>query len=625
MPHPALSAAVARVGRSATRTADPTPGLSDGRLLARFVQTRDEPVFAELVRRLGPMVLGVCRRVSGDHHLADDAFQAAFLVLARRAADVRPKEAVRGWLYGVAVRTAREARTVSARRRTRELPVPAVPDRPADAPEAPDADALRMLDEEVAALPDHLRAAVALCELDGISRKDAAARLGVAEGTLSSRLAKARTVLAARLKKRGVALTAAGLGWALGQLASAAVPARLLLHTSALSTATGPVPPQVAALSTGVFRTMFLHKLALTAGAALVLGALVALARPGATAQEPARQPAPGAPTTKAADERKPAPAKKAGPGTLLLVREGSFQALTPDGKVRATFAAPERTGVAGMGCLSPDGTRAAVVVTGETPPAIEPPADGWPFKVVVQALDKADARKVVDMPSNWLTLNWAADGKRVVVGKHPDRDRGKNVETLLLDPDTGKTSPLDLPAGVWVLDCGRDGKAFLVAFDAKKTAKLGIATLGDATVRELAEVPNWPPGSVTGRLSPDGSKVLYTAADPARKDAHKWGVSQRPYLLDVRTKKSEPLAEFPENGRATGIAWSPDGKRLAYAWTQLHADFLKKDRVTGEDARVETEAFLIVADADGQNPRTVATDKGPWATNMVYGAIDWR
>src|SRR5205814_2915917 len=136
--------------RAATGTAE--PGETDGRLLARFARTGDEPAFRELVGRLGPMVLAVCRRVSGDDHLADDAFQAAFLVLARRAADVRPPEAVRGWLYGVAVRTAREARAGSARRRTRERPVPVLPDVPAAVVEPPDADALRALDEEVAAL-----------------------------------------------------------------------------------------------------------------------------------------------------------------------------------------------------------------------------------------------------------------------------------------------------------------------------------------------------------------------------------------------------------------------------------------------------------------------------------------
>jgi RNA polymerase sigma factor (sigma-70 family) len=272
MPNPALSA-VNRLIRAARSGGDPDDA-TDGQLIARFVQTRDEPAFRELVRRLGPMVLGVCRRVSGDAHLADDAFQAAFLVLARRAADVRPAEAVRGWLYGVAVRTAREARAVSARRRARETPVPILPDRPVKPTEPPDTEALRILDEEVAGLPDHLRAAVVLCELEGTSRKDAAARLGIPEGTVCSRLAKARKVLAARLRKRGVALSAAALA-VLGK-AWASVPSRLVEATTALAVASAPVPSAVAVLTKGVYRTMFFQKLKIVMAGGLLAAALAA-------------------------------------------------------------------------------------------------------------------------------------------------------------------------------------------------------------------------------------------------------------------------------------------------------------------------------------------------------------
>src|SRR5580700_9559630 len=115
MPNVPLSAAVAQLGRVfLTSESDAT----DGELLTRFVRTRDEVAFAELVRRLGPIVLGVCRRVTADTHLAEDAFQATFLVLARRAADIHPRETIRGWLYGVAARTAQKARVMSLRRRT---------------------------------------------------------------------------------------------------------------------------------------------------------------------------------------------------------------------------------------------------------------------------------------------------------------------------------------------------------------------------------------------------------------------------------------------------------------------------------------------------------------------------
>jgi len=168
---------------------------SDAQLLAWFVTDRDEEAFAGLVNRHGAMVLAVCRRVTGDAHLAEDAFQAVFLVLARRAAEVNPGSSLRSWLYGVAVRTAKDARTTAFRRRVRETSVPVVPDRPEPINELPDSEILRVLDEEIGRLPDHLRAAVIFFEIDGLSRRDTAARLGIPEGTLASRLGKARKVL----------------------------------------------------------------------------------------------------------------------------------------------------------------------------------------------------------------------------------------------------------------------------------------------------------------------------------------------------------------------------------------------------------------------------------------------
>src|SRR5262245_32048311 len=116
MPAAKLSDMVTRLGRAVPTDAPAT----DADLLAAFLTTRDEPAFAELVRRNGPMVFGVCRRVTGDHHLAEDAFQAVFVVLAAKAGSVRPRAALAGWLYGVAHRTALRARTMSDRRRRRE-------------------------------------------------------------------------------------------------------------------------------------------------------------------------------------------------------------------------------------------------------------------------------------------------------------------------------------------------------------------------------------------------------------------------------------------------------------------------------------------------------------------------
>ena len=344
MPHTTLSAVVATARRSAGASA---PVATDGELLARFVATRDEPAFAELVRRLGPMVLGVCRRVAGDSHLADDAFQAAFVVLARRAADVRPREAVRGWVYGVAVRVAREARAVSARRRAREVPVPVLPDRAAEPAEPPDADALRILDEEIAGLPDHLRAAVVLCELDGLARKDAARRLGVPDGTLSSRLAKARKLLAARLRSRGIALSAAGLSAALGSHATARVPAALTARALASAMSPGVVPAAVAALSTGVLRIMFAQKLkAVLALATVALGALACATLAGG---QPTPPPTPAKPPALASVPSTGAPAPfvpKPEITAPLAYKDLMLVLVTKDGAAAVVFADATETSV---------------------------------------------------------------------------------------------------------------------------------------------------------------------------------------------------------------------------------------------------------------------------------------
>src|SRR6266545_1952582 len=188
---------------------------SDGDLLGAFVAVRDADAFAELVRRHGPMVLGVCRRVVGDRTTADDAFQAVFLVLARRASAVRPREQVGNWLYGVAYRTALKARTVLARRRSREKQVDVMPEPTAPAASPPAWNDLQpVIDEELARLPDKLRLPVVLCDLEGRPQREVAKHLNVPPATLAT-----------RLTRRGVTLSGGALAGLLGTHASAfAVP-----------------------------------------------------------------------------------------------------------------------------------------------------------------------------------------------------------------------------------------------------------------------------------------------------------------------------------------------------------------------------------------------------------------
>src|SRR5262245_20421917 len=234
----------------------PDAGLSDGQLLAHFVATRDEGAFTALLRRHGEMVLGVARRVVGHAQDAEDVFQATFLILARKASSVATQSSVGTWLYRVAHRTALRARAQSARRGAMEQQVEEMPEPATEPPEL--VDWRPLLDEELRGLPPKYREAVVLCELEGRPRKEAALRLGVPEGTLSSRLAAARKLLASRLSRRGFALSA-------GLAATAAVPPALAGSTArvAVLVASGQLDtaaPAVA-LMKGVLQTMFFKKL----------------------------------------------------------------------------------------------------------------------------------------------------------------------------------------------------------------------------------------------------------------------------------------------------------------------------------------------------------------------------
>jgi RNA polymerase sigma factor (sigma-70 family) len=198
-------------------------GLSDAHLLRRFAEHRDESAFAALVARHGPMVLGVCRRLLGHEHDAEDAFQLTFVALSRKAGCLRRPEALGPWLHGVACRTARKLRGRAARRRACERQ--AAPPTSAPADDLLWRDLRPVLDEAVAALPGKYREPVVLCYLGGATVGEAARRLGCPRGTIATRLAWARARLRARLARRGVTLSAAALAAALASAAARACPA----------------------------------------------------------------------------------------------------------------------------------------------------------------------------------------------------------------------------------------------------------------------------------------------------------------------------------------------------------------------------------------------------------------
>jgi RNA polymerase sigma factor (sigma-70 family) len=386
MPQPAAGAVLRHLRHLA---AAPETRRGDRQLLYDFVAAGDPGAFAELLRRHGPMVLGACRRLLLDEHDAEDAFQATFLVLARKAASVRDTEAVGGFLYGVARRTAMNARKSNARRRRSEQQSC---ERTSEQPAAQSSlrELQAVLDEEVGRLPEKYRAPFVLCCLEGQSRGEAARELGCSEGTLSSRVARAREMLRRRLTARGISLSAALTVLTLSPEARSAVPAALAAATLRGVGDAATVPARAVAWAQGVLRAMAagarwragIALLAVTGLIAAGAGYAVGL-RPAS--ESPPEQQAARAPDAPSAEKRSPGvdlygdplpPGAVARLGTLRF-RHGNFASFvrfTPDGRTLVSQAlngtctwdastgrqvhsfSPESGGIWRSAALSPDG-----------------------------------------------------------------------------------------------------------------------------------------------------------------------------------------------------------------------------------------------------------------------------
>ena len=276
---------------------------TDAQLLESFVSRREEAALEALVGRHRSMVWAVCRRLL-NHHDAEDAFQATFLVLVRKAASIVPRKMVGNWLYGVAHQAALNARVRITKRRAREVQVMEMPE-PVEIEQNPWHDLQPILDQELSRLPDKYRVAIVLCDLEGKSRKEASRQLGLPEGTVASRLARARTMLGKRLTRHGLALSGGTVAAALSHTAaSACVPTTVVSSTikTVIFVAAGNamtdrvISVKVAALTQGVLKAMFMSKIKVTAEVLAVL-AIVALGAGGllyhtqaAAVQEPTQK-----------------------------------------------------------------------------------------------------------------------------------------------------------------------------------------------------------------------------------------------------------------------------------------------------------------------------------------------
>jgi RNA polymerase sigma-70 factor (ECF subfamily) len=521
---------------------DPTAGLSDGQLLERFRERGDEAAFVELLQRHGPLVLGVCDRVLHDAHDAEDAFQATFLVLVRRAHTILKEGSVASWLHGVAHRVAARLRSTNESRRRR--------DRQAAPPVAPDLledivwrDLRAILDQEVLRLPARCREPFILCYLEGKTNDEAARLLGCPRGTVHSRLAHARELLRSALARRGLALSGGLLATMLpqpgGTTASAAL-TEATLRTAQLGrepgAAGGAAATRVVALAEGVFPTAVLGKVKAAAAVLLVAGALAAgLGAPawsGSTTVEPSQTPPPAQART-----------DKPGPGAAADARK---QLHNPDPQVRfkAALALTDQLDEEAIGVL--------IELLAELPPAqrkqaervLQQVAEEWSPTPAIAGDDEISRRILRDAWAGW----WRnADGKSLLAA----------FKKRTLSPEqTAKAAALIADLGDKVYATRQRAAADLVAFglpvipllrQALPGADLEQARRLEQCLQEIVKkhehdaLPTVAARLLALRKPPGATEALLAYLPFTEDEVMRWEVAKALSSLAVRDAKADP------------------------------------------------------------------------------------
>jgi RNA polymerase sigma factor (sigma-70 family) len=569
--------------------------LTDGQLLECFVSRHEEAALEALVRRHGVMVWGVCHRMLQNHHDAEDAFQATFLVLLRKATTIVPREMVGNWLYGVAHQTALKARATRAKQRAREMQVMELPE-PATPAQQLWNDLQPILDQELSGLPDKYRAVFVLCELEGKTGREAARQLGVPEGTVASRLARARALLAKRLARYGLAVSGATLAALLSeQAASGCVPASVVSSTinavtlvaAGNAVTAGAIPAKVAALTEAVLKAMLLNKLKAVTVVLVLLGVcalatgtgMLAVQMPLAGQQPEAKQGQPmiaeAGPTTP--PEKTPNRVDRYG------------DPLPPGAIARLGTVRLRHSGAVNVVAFTLDGT---ALISGDEHGEMRlwDTATGKLLRTFVDPLHHRIGALAVSPDGKWfvsgiarLSLWNVADGTRADVAA--DYPFGVHtVASLAFAPDgkilavTAEGDPLirfySVPAGKLLsqLDEGHKGTSYASAYspDGKLLATAGVDRLvrvwdlATRKTRHQFKLPD-PVGDVARSADTDQLRDVSWSADGKRLAA---ATKRTAFVWDVATETT--VHEFNQGNRnlellgKRSLAFSPDGKRLA-------------------------------------------------------------
>jgi RNA polymerase sigma factor (sigma-70 family) len=615
------------------------PSLTDGELLGRFVARQDGSAFEELVRRHGPMVLGVCRRVLQHEADAEDAFQATFLVLLRKAASVVPRALVGNWLYGVAHKTALKAKAMKHQRRAKEREAGS---RPRPEPPAETWQQLQaLLDEELSRQPDKYRVPIVLCDLEGKTIREAARQLGWPQGTVAGRLARARRLLAKRLSKHGLSLSGGVVAAVLSHsYSSAAVPPSLLIATlnalspSAAGTAAAGVSARVAALTQGVLKVMLLTKLksitalavSLVAAGALLLTYQGLRAKAVPADEREAAQPPAGNPG-------QPPAARPAQPARTDLYGDP-----LPEGAVMR-LGTRQRRAVAAKLAVSADGKSIIAVRAARYVNVWD--ADTGKLRETRELPTQSRSLWVLSPEGRWLVTDDGPNGQLTVW----DVRTGKAARTLTIGgahqicpvafgPDGNSLAALgrvgnEQSLRVWELATGKETftndirtniESYQLAFspDGKRlltshwASTEGMSCWDIATGRRLWQNQEFQPSSMV--ITPDGKILSSMAQFPA---------------LDLATGRPIELAKRPPVTWDSRLTLTPDGRTLLLStgegvvvWDLAHGKALRTLVGAGEEVVVSPDGKTVVTNNGALQRWELATGKPLYADNFAYGHV---